>query len=379
MKRFFLLSISTACSISLSCLAKAQPSFAVAESESNNSFATREFLPSDTSTVDGQLSSEDLDFFTFSGLDAGSLFTAEITSDAFNPLLGLLDDSGSILAINDDKADDSVLSLITGTVPTNGNLNLAVSGLKDNSLTGDHFESGSYSLSLNTFTLPEPSINPTLINGGFETNDFTGWTTLGSTSIETAAFGSSPTEGTFEALLSTANITFADSILEAFLGLEAGSLNNLGNGISAQGSAIRQTFMAEAGDILTFDWNFLTNEVLIPPFNDFSFVSISSLSELADITFPSTIISPTTQFFQETDFQTFSFTIPTTGTYTLGLGVTDTIDNSIDSGLLIDNVKLHSVPEPTSVLSVLGFGALGAGSVLKRKQRQKAGQVKSSR
>ncbi len=371
MKVLSVLAISTACSISLNFLATAQPACAVQEIEPNNSFATKQFLPFGTSTVDGQLSSEDLDFFTFSALDVGSLFTAEITSDTFDPLLGWLDDSGKILAINDDKADNSVLSLLTGTVPASGSLNLSVSGLRDINLTGDHFESGPYSLSLKTFTLPAPSTNATIINGGFETNDFTGWTTLGETSIETRAFGSGPTKGTYQALLPTGGATFADEIIETFLGLQAGSLDNLGNGDAITGSAIRQTFTAKAGDILTFDWNFLTNEVLFPSLNDFSFVSISSLTELADTTFSPTVISLSTQFLQETSFQPFSFVIPTTGTYTLGIGITDWRDSTTDSGLLVDNVKLISVPEPTSMLSVLGFGALGAPLVLKRKQQKK--------
>jgi len=129
---------------------------------------------------------------------------------------------------------------------------------------------------------------------------------------------------------------------------------------------------------LTFDWNFLTNEpALFPPFNDFSFVSISSLQDLAgafDQRFQP-VISPMTRFFQETGFQPFSFTIPTTGTYTLGIGVTDWRDTTKDSVLLVDNVQLASVPEPTSTLGLLAFGALGAGSVFKRKQRHKGEAV----
>jgi hypothetical protein len=397
MKGLSVLAISTACSLSLSFLAKAQPASAVPEIEPNDSFTSKQVLPLGTSTVDGELSSTslggDLDFFTFSGLEVGSLFTAEINSDVVDPLLGLLDDSGNILAINDDKADNSVLSVLTGKVPESGILNFGVSGLRDLNLTGDHFESGSYSLSFNTIPFPEPSTNATLINGGFETGDFTGWTTLGETSIETSAFGSGPTQGTSQASLSTAGAVFAGSIIEEFLGLEIGSLTNFGipldpfrlpngdpfpGGIATQGSAIRQTFTAEAGDILTFDWNFLTNEpALFPALNDFSFVSISSLSALASTTFPPAAPFSMTQFFQETGFQPFSFTIPTTGTYTLGIGVTDWRDSTIDSGLLVDNVNLTPVPEPTSALSVLAFGALGAGSVLKRKQRQKADEMKS--
>ncbi len=319
----------------------------VREIEPNDSFATRQSLPSDTSTVDAQLSYNDVDFFTISGLDSGSLFTIKGNSDTLDLVLGLLDNSGDILEISDDSAENSVIPILTGRVPANGKLNLAVSGFMDKDLTGDHFQSGSYTLSLKSFTLPEPSVNPTIINGSFESSDFTGWTTIGSTSIETSAFGSGPTEGTSQALLSTGGATFSDGIIETFLGLEAGSLDNFGNEDVTQGSAIRQTFMANAGDILTLNWNFLTNErAQVFPFNDFSFVSISSLSELADTTFSSSVTSLMTQFFEETGFQTFSFTIPTTGTYTLGFGVADVGDNSIDSGLLVDNVTLTSVSDP---------------------------------
>ena len=122
---------------------------------------------------------------------------------------------------------------------------------------------------------------------------------------------------------------------------------------------------AEAGDILNFDWNFLTNEVLPPvSFSDFSFVSITSsdnsgsyLLKLADVTNATSEFS-LTEFFKETGFQTFSFKLPTTGTYTLGLGIIDVGDSDIDSGLLIDNFKLTSVPEPTSGLSLLVFSSL---------------------
>lgn len=143
----------------------------------------------------------------------------------------LLDDSGNIQAINDNKSDNSVLSLLTGKVPASGSLNFAVSGLRDINLIGDHLESGSYRLSLNTFNLPKPSTNPTILNGGFETGNFSGWTTLGETSIETKTFGSNPTEGNYQAFLSTGNKTFSGSIIEEFLGLEAGSLDNLGKSL----------------------------------------------------------------------------------------------------------------------------------------------------
>ena len=326
----------------------------VTQSETNNSFATRTILPPGTITVDGQLNNEKVNFYTLTGLVPGDLFTTEVNSQLFDPLLGQLDDSGNILAINNGQSDNNVLPILTGTIPVGGSLNFAVSGNGDINLAGDHFQYGPYTLSLQEFPIPQLSTNSTLINGGFETRDFTGWTSLGSTSVETAAFGSGPTEGTYQSLLSTGGAAFSSSIIEKVLGLDLGSLNNLDKGNATTGSAIQQAFTANAGDTLTFNYDFLTNEVLPPVSNaDFAFVSIksqsdssiNSLSDLADATNATLATSPT-KFFNETGFHTFSFTIPTTGTYSLGLGVTNVGDTSQDSGLLVDHVQLTPSSNP---------------------------------
>jgi hypothetical protein len=363
MKLLFTLAISSY-SISLSFLAVTTPAHAASESENNNSFATTKTLPPGVSSVDDQLKSESVDFYKFSSFDPGNLFTVEVNSQSFDPLLGRLNDFSKILEINDDQSDNSVLPVLTGEIPASGNLNLAVSGLRDINLIGDHFESGLYTLSLKTFLFPSSSTNETLVNGSFETDNFSGWSTLGSSSIETSTFGSNPTDGNSQALLSTGGATFDDSITEKFLGLETGSLNNLSKGQVNKGSSIQQIFTAKAGDILSLDYNFLSNEVLPPiSFSDLSFVSISSSSdssissllELADRS-NATFATSQTDFFEETGFQTFSFKLPTTGTYTLGIGVINVGDNTLDSGLLIDNVKVISVPEPS--FGLLEFGAL---------------------
>ncbi|NEP52138.1 MAG: hypothetical protein F6K65_26410, partial [Moorea sp. SIO3C2] len=145
------------------------------------------------------------------------------------------------------------------------------------------------------------SANPALaiVNGSFETGDFTEWETIGDTSIQTAAFESGPTDGEFQALLSTGvfntvSVTVPVSDIETFLGLTAGSLATIPNlpnvDTPTDGSAIQQTFTAQAGDVLTFDWNFITNEFTSSTtdiFNDFSFVSISKMVDgLADINSP---------------------------------------------------------------------------------------------
>ncbi len=204
-----------------------------------------------------------------------------------------------------------------------------------------------------------------IINGGFETGDFSGWQTLGNTSIQTANFGISPTEGDFQALLENHPPGFngipTDQV-ESFLGMSSGSLSALGNGPVIQGSAIQQTFAANAGDLLSFNWNFLTNENASDPvFNDFAFVTIrpGPLVTLAS-TFSNLIPAPVPTYFSMTDYQSYTYTIPTTGIYTLGIGVVDVSDEFTDSGLLVDNASLSTgaVPEPSSLL-LCGIGFLG--------------------
>jgi hypothetical protein len=209
-----------------------------------------------------------------------------------------------------------------------------------------------------------------IVNGGFETGNFDGWETLGNTSIETSAFGSGPKEGNFQALLQTSSIN--DFELETFLGLPSGSLDALGNGNATEGSAIKQTFTAKAGQVVEFHWNFLTDELDFDDdpfsFNDFAFVSLTSLNELGDTSL--SFMNSLTPFSDETGFEKFSYVIPTTGTYSLGIGVTDVDNRIFESGLLVDKVAV--TPEPASVLGLLALGSLGAGSAFKRKQQHKA-------
>lgn len=209
-------------------------------------------------------------------------------------------------------------------------------------------------------------------NGGFESSDFTGWSTIGVTSIETVAYGTGPTEGTYQALV-TADESLSlvlGSTIETFLGLMAGTLEGLITDDVTTGSAIKQTITAGAGDMLTFDWNFLTDEVeagkseeqagdVVP---DFAFVSIvSGTSEILADAVSSTFVSSSTSFFDETGFSTFSYMFPTSGTFTLGFGVMHVGDEDVDSALLIDNI----IPEPATV-ALLGLGSL---VLIRRKRR----------
>lgn len=210
-----------------------------------------------------------------------------------------------------------------------------------------------------------------IVNGSFETGDFSGFNTIGNTSIE-SAFGSGPTDGNFQALLSTGGNSVSDAEIESFLGLSPGSLDTLSattpnGGNVTEGSALSQSFNAEAGDTLTFDFNFLTNEATPAPFNDLAFVAIAGLEVLADTnaTFVDSLIS----FAEETGFGTFSFILPTAGTFTLGVGIVDEGDTLVSSGLLVDNISVaKSVPEPASLLGLLAVVTWGVGSLKCKKQ-----------
>jgi hypothetical protein len=205
-----------------------------------------------------------------------------------------------------------------------------------------------------------------IVNGSFEAA-FVGWDALGNTSDVTGAFGTGPTDGAFQAHMTTGTGAVSSAALESFLSLPAGSLNGFDG---FEGSAIRQSFTASAGDVLSFDWNFLTNENTPNQFNDFAFWSLVNQTNaqlLADTNH--SFITSNSSFNEETGFSTLSVTIAASGTYTLGFGAMDGLDAEVDSGLLIDNVRLSSsaVPEP-STLIVFSLGCLGTVAAALRRR-----------
>jgi hypothetical protein len=160
--------------------------------------------------------------------------------------------------------------------------------------------------------------------------------------------------------------------VESFLGLPSGSL---GQDDFEEGSAIQQTFDVVAGQILKFDYNFLTVDSI-----DFAFVVVNSnleiLADTTDATTPSgadmdPIFGDPTF---ETGWQTFSLTLSTDGPLTLGIGVMDQFDEFLASGLLVDNVRLvdapsNVVPEPSSLV-IFGIGLLCCSLFTVRRRRR---------
>ncbi|HEY9653268.1 MAG TPA: hypothetical protein V6C95_21595 [Coleofasciculaceae cyanobacterium] len=238
-------------------------------------------------------------------------------------------------------------------------------------------------LSLASLVSPAPS-SATIVNGSFENNNFSNWETFGRTFIKTSRYSSTPTDGTYQALLDTVALNettdeeeVQEHLLELadFLNLEVNRLINLRPGQVYEGSAIKTSFTAKIGDVLSFDWNFLTDSEegdFMGWYNDLAFMTLSQdVDDLADTFSP--LVRSLTVYANETGYKTFKYTFKATGIYILGLAVADVGDGSRDSALLVDNVKLTTsteptdpptpieVPEPLSVLGLLFFASCGVG------------------
>lgn len=199
-----------------------------------------------------------------------------------------------------------------------------------------------------------------VINGGFETGDFTGWTLtpagyfpeygIGSNEVVQSSYGVKPTGGIYQGLLT----------------------NGPGNSFSSTGSAMRQTITATANDRISFDWNFFTNEIpfIAPPSDDsenaFNDTALFRILNLDSPSLSQTFVlaeakkflrAPSeTEFKWESGYQHFDYVLAAAGNYELLFEVYDVCDQEVNSGLLIDRVeqgRSTSVPEPTTLIMYL--------------------------
>jgi hypothetical protein len=222
---------------------------------------------------------------------------------------------------------------------------------------------------------PAPVRAAAINNGDFATGDFSGWTTTGQATVQDG-----------QALLETCYFEILgggcneDIRLTTFDKLQD-FLTALPNNLNIkEGSAIKQEIMANAGDTLTFSWNFLTNEQPSVDYNDFAFFTVGNSFEILANTLSGNLSSdPLFGFNQSTGYQTGTYTIPMTGTYTLGFGVVDVGPDDlgfyINSALRVDNVQIKAVPEPSTILGTLT--AIGFAIKLKGRRAEKENKDKN--
>ena len=98
--------------------------------------------------------------------------------------------------------------------------------------------------------------------------------------------------------------------MESELGLSGGTLAALATQDPVEGSGIfAGLFPVLAGDVISFDWNFLTDEIdADDDVNDFAFYHLGIVGVLADV-LSGTFLPSGSSYFHETGFQHFSYVV----------------------------------------------------------------------
>jgi len=184
-----------------------------------------------------------------------------------------------------------------------------------------------------------PTLTATIVSSSFENGDLGGWLSMGDVYAGTQFNYSTgpvvtPTEGNYMAVLGTDGASQQD--IETFLGLPSGALDAHGNGNATVGSTMVFELQVTAGDVVTFDWNFITNDYM--PYNDYAVLTINGqFIELSDVQALGNLNGNVTQ----TGWTTYTYNVTQTGTLTIGFAVVDVGDQIVDSALLVDNVQVN--------------------------------------
>ena len=201
------------------------------------------------------------------------------------------------------------------------------------------------------------------------------------TTINNANASSDPISGGAPSNQSGSNAVTITSI-DSFLGIPSGTIRNgvgAGSAAGTEGSAFKLTITLGVGEVLSFNYQFLTQEdvfVTAGYHRDFAFATLSLGGSLQNYTVLDTadnaLITPPDQtpFPYAADPGVFTFTATSAGTYTLGIGVVDATTTDIISGLLVDNIAVSPIPEPSTYALLAGGGMLLLG--WKRRRRAAA-------
>ncbi len=192
-----------------------------------------------------------------------------------------------------------------------------------------------------------------IINGGFETGDFTGW------AITTG--GGNPQYG-----ISDHNIV--PSVFVNGGNYQASLSTGPSGSFTPSSVAMTQIISANSGDFISFDYNFSTLEI---PLQNPIFQSIedsfndTALFRITNMNFPANsyaISIADAKYLNKQGNQNFQYAISDNGVYELSISIFDVGDQERNSQISIDNIQqITTVPEPsTLIFLVAGFVGLAA-------------------
>jgi hypothetical protein len=175
-----------------------------------------------------------------------------------------------------------------------------------------------------------------IVNAGFETGDFTGWTVNGPADVATShvAFNDpriyAPAEGNYFARL--------------VAGLGANTY-----------TTISQSFHLNAGETISGVAAFDAGDEL-PDYNDDAFLKIQSDSGTT-VLWSANVARVGNN--DSTPWESWAFIAPTSDTYVLTFGVANQFDNSLNSLALLDMGGSVELPDGGGMVSILGMSLLG--------------------
>ena len=239
---------------------------------------------------------------------------------------------------------------------------------------------------------------PAASNLSFETGNLNGWDVHGYATVVDANFGISPTHGTYQAKVESSPNGQAAATLASNVGIDLATFEQWAAFPSGyfgpdpqppmypvEGSAISQEIALGAGDWVSFDYHFLTNELPnTQTHNDFSFAALVGpggnlvdgfvLANTYDVEIDWTLTTAYTSWLPDGNYQSAElFAGSTAGLHRLVFGVLDAADDGEDvswsSVVLVDNVNTHVIPLPAAAWSGLALlGLMSVPAILRRRR-----------
>ena len=120
------------------------------------------------------------------------------------------------------------------------------------------------------------------------------------------------------------------------------------------GSAIQTTVTLQAGDTVSFNWDFVAHDYM--PYNDFAFASVNGAAYMLGSV---QVVGD----YGTTGWKTFTFTATEAGEYSFGVGVSNVNDSSLNSHLLVDNLQVNGVTISSFETGFTGWTTLGSVGV----------------